>query len=698
PILHTHDNPNLPKKPADHGSLRSTPVSLGQPAEPFSSLTLTVPADIGPAETPAARYSRSTQVTDGEGKAIADGSGNPLTLALVDAAGNVVAPIDTEAGDGIGPRVTSAAFGGPAAIRVTLDERASAATAPASAWTVREAADHSTTLAVSDVTHHRLGSAFELTVAAATDGTEYEVVAPPGLADLAGPPRGPNAVNPDAASARATYTATPFSAQTQSATVTLVSLGADHNGDLRARDWSITDDGGEARAISSIEARNAAGDPLATATAASGATAAADASITAARTLAISHAALSSTASTPSVRYSITTADITAGAAAISPSGGGPTIATAPANLGGIPGRASPQVEASDGAPPTFTLSHGGPRFAEMLTATFSEPVYLLPGKEAPLAGDWVAGPAQTRLISAADPRAGTVTWAPAPPTHAVPATSTTIPIVPPQAGLLGFLIDLSPPADAPQRAGALVDAVGLDLAAAGPAGADTEAPRLLGARLVSAGEVRALFSEDVRLAPGAFDASRWHLLGSTITSARAVADEIALEVSGRGTSTAVAPGTTLEYRGGAVIDRSSNANAAAARIVPITDAAPPVPVSARALSETAVAIALSEPVHGATYPAEWAAGAGRAASVSAAGAEERSGGSIAIPASVPATSLTLTLAAGDALDGYAGRHFAHAGAGGEGTYGGTYRAYTPAEAPAAPGGGGAAGGAVPRG
>ncbi|MDD9802472.1 MAG: hypothetical protein OXU53_07975, partial [Deltaproteobacteria bacterium] len=233
-----------------------------------------------------------------------------------------------------------------------------------------------------------------------------------------------------------------------------------------------------------------------------------------------------------------------------------------------------------DTTPPTFTVTtESVGRFSVDVRIAFSEPVFLATGKELPVATDWLMEVLTRDGLRELRAPTRTVTWAPAEPTETISATSVTLRHarqVAPES------VAFSPEAE--NRRGSLVDGNGNALStAAVRAGAaeDTTAPRLLSARLVSATEMRATFSEDVRLTSAGFDASDWASAGTTFTDARATGEQVVLTVARSG-ATSVADGATLSYTGDSVTDAAGNpAPSATGQAAPaLVDGAPPAATS----------------------------------------------------------------------------------------------------------------------
>jgi len=485
---------------------------------------------------------------DAAGNALADAQGNTPP-----AGASLLAP---ETADGA-PPVPRAEFDGDTVIRVVFGEalREAASAVAGAAYSVT--AGGSAVPLSADPAHATSYDAptrtLTLTLAAAAqDGVEHTVAIPAmALADAQG-----NFVEDDPVAAPGPASGTHFTAITLSATQTLVTFSSMPEGTLAAGAWTITEGTADIGVTGVARAAGTVTSEQPRALAAS---------------LVLAHAPLSTTAATPLVSYDGDTGDLA------------------------VAGEAVPSDEdtADDGAPPVFAATLGSTARLTDVTVTFSEPVTLAEGKGLPASTDWLlslnhatdaeGNPVPVRTFRLSTPPA----WSPAAPTEAAPAASISFSF--PRAPVA---VEFSPQGEG--AAGSLVDAVGLPLAAGtSDETADTQAPRLLGARLDSSTEIRATFSEAVRLT--AFAQADWVSAGTTFSGARVVGEEVVLTASRPTNPTSVAAGATLAYSGGAVTDIAGNA--APDSSPALADAAGPEAASARFADADTVEVTFGEAV-----------------------------------------------------------------------------------------------------
>ncbi|MCY4252399.1 MAG: hypothetical protein OXD41_03730, partial [Thaumarchaeota archaeon] len=349
------------------------------------------------------------------------------------------------------------------------------------------------------------------------------------------------------------------SARTTGLTTTVVEFASPlARGDTSAARWSVTTGTGASTATHDVTSVRAgahdgpAATPSATLTVSSPT-----------RAITLVHEPFADTGAIPSITY---TAGITPAAGDIAAEGMQPVRKRGAQN----------PIHATDSTAPTFTATVTTGAASPSVTLTFSEPVSLAAGRPLPAAGDWSVTPSGAPEPVALAGEA--VTWSPAAPTADAPATSVEISLPASLAGTALGAVSFSPAAGSPAD-GSLVDAAGLAVARLGSAvPADTGAPRLLAATLVSQSVIRATFSEDIALTLSAFDAGDWSSPATSFTGATASGRDVTLIVSRTQPSSAVAAGATLAYSGDSVTDTAAAPNAAssASPPAPLVDMAPP--------------------------------------------------------------------------------------------------------------------------
>ena len=477
-----------------------------------------------------------------------------------------------EATDGLAPAIRSAEFAAPNAILVTLSEHMKGTAATIEGYTYAVAAGGSSVgLAAADAqadpsvpidyAEQAETSTIRITLAASTlPGVAHTVTLPTELVDGA-----------DIALTDRTGAATragAFEAETQSLTTTRVTFGGGSlGGSYNNAHWSLIDNDGEgedvALSVSRLDAMDSEGNPSPSGTHASAGIdrffpSTAGVTYT---SLLLTHDPISSRDDTPRVTYT----------------GSGQGFFGEDFAAGGTP-VPNDFAEADDGIVPTFTASTSiADRFSTDVKLVFSEPVFLAPGKSLPVSQDWLL----TLPTFGGERRlpASSVTWDPAEPTATAGATAVTFrharQVVPTE-------VAFSPEATA--RQGSLVDAgsnaLATGLSTASTREADTTAPTMHSARLISSTEIRVTFNEVVRLTSAEFDNTDWTSAGTTFTAARIVGEEVALTVTRASNPTSVAAGAMLAYSGDSVTDAAGNA--AAAATLALVDAAQPTVSSAR--------------------------------------------------------------------------------------------------------------------
>jgi len=561
PLVGLNNNPHTLSATSSVTLAVGPGVVSGNQSPAFTKFLITHGELSSTSAKPTVKYTRGDLASFGDG-------GESSDPALIDSH-------TATATDGVAPAIESAEFDGANVIIVTLSEHMRGTASAIEGYTYGVAANSAAvTLATADaaatptvpVDYAEQATTSTLRIELAADasaGVAHTVTLPTALLDEADNEFTDRTED-------ATYSLPPFEAETQSLTTTLITFSGAVAGTPNHNNWSITDnDGGNADvelATSNVQIYSTNGVPL-NAHNLFNLDSYTDGFL-------ITHAELSSTGDTPRVTYS------------------GGDLA--------VDGTAIPNgefVEAADGIAPAFSVTTApDTRFFSTVTVTFSEPLTLAAGKSAPRVGDWtiLTTRAVERLsLSEIDTP---MSWAPNAPTETAAATSASFTI----PGIIRITgIEFTPAADS-TSSGSLVDA-GENAIAAGQrstslgSAADTTAPRLLSASLVSSTEVSATFSERVRLTDAAFDAGDWSSAGTTFSAARANAEEIILTVSRASSPTSVASGATLAYSGDSVTDVAGNPAAPATQT--LADRAPPLATSARFVDSDTVEVTFTEAV-----------------------------------------------------------------------------------------------------